>query len=494
VTVFFSDTEHLSVATSGVTALALYATVIAGALLSIVWRSEIGVYLLTLILPLQTTRYHLHPFPLGGKIVDILILCTLAGALLRPPAKLARRPGLVGFLAFMAMFYLVSLFRGAFFLGSSMPVWFNDERLVDYKNFIVMPVLALVVMWVIRSRRQIAIILLLACATAVAVDYSYLKSSVGRDFSHYAEETRDAGPLGYAGENGLASYVVEITACLIPFLALPRFAIRKLLLLCLLSANVTCILYSYSREAYLALAASLCFIAIVRIRWLIIPILMAAFAWQTVLPVAVQERMTMSYTSSGDGFAPELDGSAQERITLWTDAMEVIRENPILGTGFLTYARLNRVGSYRDTHNFYLKMLVETGVLGALLFVMQLGYFFRQGWLLFRRSTDPFLSILGLGFASLMLSAAIVNFFGDRWLYIQVDSNLWILLGCVVSASSQIVAEQQPLGDLVSGDFTAESAVVNDARDSDYFPSWAGVTVLPFCFRAKSVAQEGPKS
>ena len=479
-TIFSFEPEQFSAATSSMTALALYATVVAGAFLSVVWRAEIGIYLLTLILPLQTTRYHLHPFPLGGKIVDILILCSIVGALLRPPSKLARKPAIVGFLIFMAAFYLISLFRGAFYLGTSMPLWFNDERLVDYKNFVVMPILALVVMMIIRSRRQIAVIVILTCATVAAVDYSYLKSSTGRDFSHYAEETRDAGPLGYAGENGLASYVVEITACLIPFLALSRVTFRKILLLCLLGANVTCVLYSYSREAYLALAISICFVAIVRIRWLVIPILVAAVAWQTVLPIAVQERMTMSYSSSGDGFAPQLDASAQERITLWTDAMEVIRENPILGTGFLTYARLNRVGSYRDTHNFYLKMLVETGALGLLLFIIQLSIFFRQGWHLFRTSKDPFSSTLGLGFASLIVSAAIVNFFGDRWLYIQVDSNLWILLGCVVCSSSVVeIDQQQSLG------------LVNYAGDSDYFPSLSGNPVAHSSCSLTSVSQEG---
>ena len=436
------ELQSFSDAMSSVSAIALYATVIIGALLAALWRAEIGIYVLTFMLPLQTTRYHLHPFPLGGKIVDILLLCSIAGALLRPPPTLGRRPAIIRFLAWMGLFYLVSLFRGAFFLGTSMPLWFNDERLVDYKNYIVMPLLALVTMMIIRSRRQIAMILILSCATLAAVDYSYLKISAGRDFSHYAEETRDAGPLGYAGENGLASYLVEITACLIPFLALRRFTAGKTLLLGLLAASITCILFSYSREAYLAFAGSICFIALVRIRWLIIPILAAALSWQTILPVAVQERMSMSYSSTGDGFTPQLDASAQERIILWTDAMQLIRENPIIGTGFMTYARLSRVGTYRDTHNFYLKILVETGVLGLLLFLIQLGLFFREGWHLFRTSKDPFCSLLGIGFASLLLSAVIVNFFGDRWLYIQVDSNLWILLGCVVCASSATDAEQ----------------------------------------------------
>jgi O-antigen ligase len=163
--------------------------------------------------------------------------------------------------------------------------------------------------------------------------------------------------------------------------------------------------------------------------------------WQAILPTAVQERMTMTYNSSGG----QLDSSAQERVALWTDAMSLFKADPIIGTGFLTYGEMRRVGPYLDTHNYYLKLLVETGALGMTLFLIQLLLFFRAGYGLFRTSDDAFLSNLGLGFSSLIVCAAIVNIFGDRWMYIQVDSNLWIFLGCVVSASSlSAVRLQQP--------------------------------------------------
>ncbi len=423
-------------AVTSIRAIALYGGVVLGALGTLLWRQEIGIYLLTLLLPLQTTRYHLHAFPLGANIVDILLFCTIAGALLRPTPTLRHKSVIGGFLLFLAFFYYISLWRGAFFLDGSMPLWFDNVRLVDYKNFMVMPLLAMAAALTLRTRRQLVIVLALCAATALAVDFSYLKSSVGRDFSHYSEQTRDAGPLGYAGENGLAAYAVEIVAFLLPFLALKRHALAKVVLIVTLAATITCVLFSYSREAYLALAACLCFLAVVRLRWLVVPLLLLSMAWQTVLPTAVQERVAMTYRQPDEGQAAKLDASAQERVRLWTDAMALFHEYPVFGTGFLTYAHMDRVGPYRDTHNFYLKMLVETGIIGLLLFICQLFLFFREGFGLFRRASDSFLSLFGLGFASLVLAATIVNLFGDRWMFIQVDSNLWILLGAVLSASS----------------------------------------------------------
>jgi putative inorganic carbon (hco3(-)) transporter len=414
-------------------ALVLYALVVICAFLALTWKAEIGIYILTLLLPLQTTRYHLHAFPLGANIVDILLACSLLGLWMRPNKLKEPHPFVLRFVIALAIFYYISLWRGAFFLGTPLPFWFKDARLVDYKNFMVLPLLAYTTYRIIRTRQQVAIVIFLACVSSLLVDYSYLKSSLGRDFTHYSEEARDAGPLGYAGENGLASYVVEITAFMIPMLALKRRWLAVPVSF-LLAANFCCILYSYSREAYLAIALALLFLAVAKFRWLLIPLLAVAFTWQAVMPVAVQERINMSYAQKDSGEAAQLDASAQERVMLWTDALTIFHENPVVGTGFLTYANMNRVGSYKDTHNFYLKMLVETGIVGLALFIAQLFLFCRQGFKLYLSKSSHFLSLIGLGFAALILAAAVVNIFGDRWMFTQVDSNLWIFLGCVMAA------------------------------------------------------------
>jgi putative inorganic carbon (hco3(-)) transporter len=37
-----------------------------------------------------------------------------------------------------------------------------------------------------------------------------------------------------------------------------------------------------------------------------------------------------------------------------------------------------------------------------------------------------------LGFSLLMACVFVVNFFGDRWLYVEVNGFLWVMLACVV--------------------------------------------------------------
>jgi len=128
----------------------------------------------------------------------------------------------------------------------------------------------------------------------------------------------------------------------------------------------------------------------------------------------------------------QLDTSAQDRVTLWNDAMDLFHQNPVIGAGFDTYQWQHRVGIYTDTHNYFLKVLVETGVTGLLFFLLVLAKASRQGIRLFTSAQDPFLKSLGLGFSLLMACVFVVNFFGDRWLYIEVNGFLWVLLACVV--------------------------------------------------------------
>jgi O-antigen ligase len=92
---------------------------------------------------------------------------------------------------------------------------------------------------------------------------------------------------------------------------------------------------------------------------------------------------------------------------------------------------MHRVGSLEDTHNYYLKVWLEEGAIGLLLFLVLLGEMIRQGYTLFRSSPDRFLSSLGLGFAACMVASAVANIFGDRWTYQQIVSYWWILLAVV---------------------------------------------------------------
>jgi O-antigen ligase len=142
-----------------------------------------------------------------------------------------------------------------------------------------------------------------------------------------------------------------------------------------------------------------------------------------------------------DAQSGSLDHSAAVRLTLWDSAMAVFRTSPLMGTGFNTYAYMHLtkrsdggVGFYEDTHNIFLKTLVETGVLGLLIFLWVQAKTFGVGYMLFRSAADPFFASLGLGLAVWVVCALTANFFGDRWTYLQVNGYMWVLCGLVAQA------------------------------------------------------------
>jgi len=216
---------------------------------------------------------------------------------------------------------------------------------------------------------------------------------------------------------------------------LPRY--MRIGVLGVLACNTYCILFSFSRGAYLATVGLLFLFGLFKERKLLVVGVLLVVSWQALVPDAVQERITMTY----DDKSGTVDGSAGERLLLWQDAFNLIKSNPILGTGFDTYEFMGRVGDFRDTHNYYMKVLVETGVPGLLFLLYLLYRFWGTGWKLFRSTQDPFLESLGFGFAAMALVVIVVNLFGDRWLYLQVNGYTWVALG--LAMRGQLISDEQ---------------------------------------------------
>jgi putative inorganic carbon (hco3(-)) transporter len=331
--------------------------------------------------------------------------------------------------AWGGMLYL-SLVAGSFYLNRALPIFPSDPRVSDWKNYVEFFFFFLAAASVIRTRREIATLLVCMGFCLLMVNRAFYGTMSGRDLSSFSYEVREAGPLGGAGENGLAALEATCSLFLIALLGCKLKRVVKIGILGLTATCVYSLLFSFSRGGYVAFLAGLAFIGIVSQRKLLILVAALLISWQTLLPASVQQRIMMTYDQSDGG--GDLDASAQTRIDIWQDAEQLIRANPVLGTGFQTYAYMGRVGTFRDTHNYYIKILLETGAIGLLVFLFVLWRMFALGFRLFRRTDDPLLSSLGLGFSALMVGTIFANLFGDRWSYFQVSGWTWMLLGVVV--------------------------------------------------------------
>src|ERR1700675_4425785 len=185
------------------------------------WRPEIGIYYIVPLLPLQTTRYKLHEFPLGSQWIDLMLLGVLIGLLRKGDSIFTNTP-LKKWLVVLAMWSYFSLWRGAFFLNVNLPVWFTDVRLSDWKNYMVIFLLFFLTLSAIKNVKQMQILLLCMCLAVLVMNRSYINTLRQRDFSTFSYDIRDDGGMGYAGVNGLAALEAQCSVFVLGLYSLQK--------------------------------------------------------------------------------------------------------------------------------------------------------------------------------------------------------------------------------------------------------------------------------
>jgi len=415
----------------------LYTGAIIVLLLTIFWRPIVGIFYLLPLIPLQTIRYRVNDFPLGSSLFGVMLISIAIGQwrLGRPvfPKTPWRR-----LLAIFALFTFISLCLGSWYLKRGMPLP-GDSRFSVWQEYMIMPAMLLLVASVVQTKREMQAIVLVMCFATLELDKSFWNEVSDRDFSTYSDDLHgEGGSMGYAGANGLAAFASQASAFL---LALAAFERRKWVLVGyygLAGFSAIVLMYSLSRGGYAAILVGCLVIGILKQRKILLLLAVFLCTWTTLVPTAVEQRVDMTYDKQNGQF----DGSANARFSIWSDTMEVFNEHAFLGTGFDTYEYMNlrRVpywtkGYYSDTHNYFLKVLVETGVIGLLVFLWLLWRTFAEGYRLFRHATDPFFKGLGLGLIGWLVCAMTANLFGDRWTYLQVNGYMWVIAGLVCCAT-----------------------------------------------------------
>ena len=152
------------------------------------------------------------------------------------------------------------------------------------------------------------------------------------------------------------------------------------------------------------------------------------------MPQKVQERILETTNEYG-----ELEQSASSRLSIWAVSWEVFQKNPVTGIGWGVFRRLGY--DLGDTHNIYLKILVEQGVLGLTIFLILCLCFLREGMNLYAKGDDDLSKGLGLGLAVATIVMVFNNLFGDRWTYFELSSYLWIYAGLV--SRLRIIAQEE---------------------------------------------------
>ena len=390
-------------------------------LVSLGGRPLYGLYYMLPFLPYRTMRDHFMDYPLGSQILTILVFAVILGALIHSK-KLPKSKMYLIWLVFAIYLYL-SMWLGTVLGNAPAPLWLSDVNFVTWKDYIVIPLVFMATGLVVEDRKAIRTVILLTGISLLFIDRSCLMESMSRTWGSFDENKRGGGPLGF-GSNQTAAFLAQFAMFFWGFVQFMKRVKVKLLCYGLIAVTLLATMYTFSRGSYLAVLLSAFVLAVLKDRKLLIVLGILLVTWQAVLPKAVQERITMTQTAGG-----HLEASAQERVDLWTSAQDSFVSSPIVGTGFATFQYGQHVDNLKDTHNWYVKVLVETGIIGMIFALMLFQQMLSVGYRLFRRAEDPLYKGLGLGLVLATCSCAVANCFGDRWTYLEISGLLWVLFG-----------------------------------------------------------------
>ena len=413
-------------------------------LVSLGGRPLLGLYYMIPFLPYRTLRDHFDDYPLGGNMLTLLVITVIVGALFQgkhlPKSKLY-----VAWLIFGIYLYF-SMWIGTALGNAPAPLWLSDVNFLTWKDYMLIPLVFLAAGLVIEDRKAIRKVVLITAICLLFIDRSCILESMSRTWSTFDENKRGGGPLAY-GSNQTAAFLAQFAMFFWGFALFVKRKKFKLFSYGLVALTLFATMYTFSRGAYIAFLFSVLVLGLLKDRKLLLILGLFLLTWQTVVPTPVRERVNMTENSSG-----QLEASAQSRVDLWENAEKSIISSPIVGTGFATFQLGEHVDNLRDTHNWYVKVMVETGIIGFIIALFLVQQMLAVGYRLFKRATDPLYRGLGLGLFLATCSCIVTNFFGDRWTYLEITALLWVLVAAAIRAT--LLTESGPLTESAQIDST----------------------------------------
>ena len=410
--------------------LVVYLLGIIVALIALFYDVKVAFLFLLILLPLQNIIVSIRQLPLGSDFVDILLAVVTivwASKSLGKREKIFENTSLNPVLFILIVFTYFSLWQGSLSFGLSLPVNISDPRVRTWKNYIILPLLYFITVNNIKDKKWIKLALIAIAFTILMMGLQFFNNCRWMDKTFYRNEMRQIGTFAFLGPNEYAAFHVQYLFVLLGIFFFDKVKIHRIFLGVAIAVSLYCVLFSYSRGAYIAALAGIMFISGIKKRVLLIPLIILLIFWQVILPRSVVERINMSRTEEGD-----LENSSQLRVIMWQESIGAFQESPITGKGFNVTPHLGL--ALGDTHNMYVKVLVEQGIIGMIIFLSILWRSFKNAWFLYKNSKDSILKGLGLGFATCVIVTMVTNIFGDRWTYIQLGAYFWVFLGLVTRA------------------------------------------------------------
>lgn len=390
----------------------------------------------------------LYRLPFGGEN-GILVSDIAAGAVVAVWAfeKTTKRKKVEpnDFFAPLALFFAAALFSLLFSLTFLKPneVLAGSLYLFRFAEYVL---LGIITLDIVRTRKDaqktLAAIIVVALVIAVA---GFIQLAVYPDLGKLEEFGWDPHinrlVSTWLDPNFIAGYLSFIIAVVTSMTLYTKNIAKKTGLVVILGILAAALFLTYSRSGYVAAAAALGVIGILKSRKLLIGAVIIFIVALNFLP-RVQQRVddlvhsVQSLVFSG---SENPDPTARLRIISWNQTLELIAKRPLLGSGYntLKYVKYNEgfvedpsVHSASGSDSSLLTILAATGILGLLPFLLLHWNMLKLALQNWRNKTIPLQwQGYGLGFFAGFIGLLFHSLFVNSLLFPQILIPLWISAG-----------------------------------------------------------------
>lgn len=259
--------------------------------------------------------------------------------------------------------------------------------------------------------------------------------------------------------NGLGAFLLLGAMVSLSSALAPRCrAVSRLLWGAACVIHLAGIAVTFSRGAWIGLAAGIVALLVIAYRRYLVPVAAAGVVAWFVLPSVFVERFTFAFSS-----AYIAKSSAAGRLYMWRMALDYAGRHPWFGVGLGTFGGTSAVtfGYGRLwVDSFYLQLAAEGGLLLLAFFL----------WLLLRavkglargygKTRDPSLRAVGAGAIAGFIAVAVANLTASVWETLTVGVAFWFLAGLITSTTLHegVVPGHPEAADAVGTAETAETA------------------------------------
>jgi len=255
---------------------------------------------------------------------------------------------------------------------------------------------------------------------------SFVDKEMFKDIS-----TRVSGT--FDNPNVMGEYLLLVIPLALTYFFNQKTWFKKLIALGIVGIMAISLALTYSRGCYLGLVACVgIFLLLINIKFILF-LFAGVIAIPFVLPASIMNRLTSIGNTN--------DSSTSYRISIWKGALDMIKDywyRPI-GQGTVAFNSIYPLYSYsgvgaEHTHNLFLQLLIETGILGFASFVGIIFKFYQYLCNGIKIAKDKILSVNMIAFISGMSGFIVQSMFDNTWYNNRIVLIFWTFIALGVTA------------------------------------------------------------